>query len=121
MVTLLLAFFTAFISLNPDPQPVVQWLDETTYDFGTMEQGVPKSVSFSFKNISTQPIVLETVRTSCGCTAAEWPEAPIEPGATGAVSIEYDAYRAGAFKKKITVFFDRQKKAEVLWIKGTVR
>jgi hypothetical protein len=120
MNTLILALFTAFFQLTADPQPIVQWLNDTAYDFGTMEQGVPKSVSFSFKNISDQPIVLETTRTTCGCTAAEWTESPIEPGQTGAVTIEYDAYRKGSFKKKITVFFDRQRKPEVLWISGTV-
>jgi hypothetical protein len=120
MNVLLLAIFITFFNPPADPQPVVQWLNDTAYDFGTMEQGVPKSVSFSFKNISNQPIVLETTRTTCGCTAAEWTETPIEPGKTGAVTIEYDAYRKGRFKKKITVFFDQQRKPEVLWISGTV-
>ncbi|MGI9159567.1 MAG: DUF1573 domain-containing protein [Saprospiraceae bacterium] len=120
MTTLLIAVCTVFLHLSADPQPIVQWLNDTTYDFGTMEQGVPRSVSFSFKNRSNQTIVLETTRTTCGCTAAEWTETPIEPGQTGAVTIEYDAYRKGRFKKKITVFFDRQKKPEVLWISGIV-
>lgn len=99
---------------------VVKWLAETDFDFGVLEQGSTSSVTFSFRNILGEPIVLQTVRTSCGCTAADWPQAPIEPDSTGTVLIEFDADRLGSFRKKITVFFDKQRKAEVLHISGEV-
>lgn len=119
----LLLAILAFISANTatDPRPgVVKWTTETDHDFGTLRQGRTATFTFTFQNALEEPIVLETVRTTCGCTAAEWTEAPVEAGQSGEVVIEYSADRRGDFKKKITVFFDKQRKAETLWIRGTV-
>jgi hypothetical protein len=79
-------------------------------------------VKYTFRgvNISDRPILLQTVRTTCGCTAAEWTEEAIPPGDTASVRIEYDTFKQGAFRKKVMVFFDAQRKPEVLWVSGMV-
>ena len=99
---------------------IVEWLTELDHDFQHLRQEHPKTFVFRFKNIDKQPIILQTVRTSCGCTAATWTETPIAPGETGQIEVEYDAYQKGEFRKKIRVFFDRQRKPEILWIHGEV-
>lgn len=106
--------------LHPETGSVVAWLTETEHDFGEVKPGSTVKCTFTFRNANAEPIVLQTVRTTCGCTAAEWPEAPIAPGDTGDIRIEFDGNRGGAFRKKITAFFDKQRKAEVLWIQGEV-
>ncbi|MEM1325215.1 MAG: DUF1573 domain-containing protein [Bacteroidota bacterium] len=98
----------------------ISWLDEPQYDFGWMAQGKPQTHLFHFKNTSTDSIRVETIRTTCGCTAPTWSEVPIPPDSTGVIAIEYDAQRTGYFKKKIKVFFDKQRKAEILLIEGFV-
>lgn len=108
------------VQIDNGKAPIVEWLTERDHDFQHLRQEHPKTFVFRFKNIDTQPIVLQTVRTSCGCTAATWTEAPIPPGGTGEIEVEYDAYQRGEFSKKIRVFFDRQRKPEILWIRGEV-
>ncbi|MDO8366609.1 MAG: DUF1573 domain-containing protein, partial [Saprospiraceae bacterium] len=108
------------LSLPQAKPPIVEWLTERDQDFQHLRQEHPKTFVFRFKNIDKEPIMLQTVRTSCGCTAATWTETPIAPGEIGEVVIEYDAYQRGEFKKKIQVFFDRQRKPEILWIHGEV-
>lgn len=110
----------AGLNIESIKPPVVEWLTEKDHDFQHLRQEHPKTFVFRFKNIDTQPIVLQTVRTSCGCTAAVWTETPIAPGATGQIEVEYDAYQRGEFRKKIRVFFDRQRKPEILYIHGEV-
>jgi uncharacterized protein (UPF0128 family) len=100
--------------------PVVEWLTERDHDFQHLRQEHPKTFVFKFKNIDTVPILLQTVRTSCGCTAATWTEESIPSGGTGQIEVEYDAYQRGEFRKKIRVFFDRQRKPEILYIHGEV-
>jgi hypothetical protein len=102
------------------PTALLEWLTETDHDFGTLKKDHPAWFAFKYKNISNAPLVLETVRTTCGCTAASWTEEAILPGETGVINIEYDAYHGGTFRKKIKVFFKEQKKAETLWIGGDV-
>lgn len=99
---------------------VVTWLTETEHDFGPVRAGSTVRYTFKFQNARSEPIVLQTVRTTCGCTAAEWTETPLAPGENGEILIEFDADHEGSFRKKITVFFDKQRKAEVLWIMGVV-
>ncbi len=101
--------------------PAVKWITEQEHDFGDMRQGRPQVFVFQFQNISPDTMLLQTVRTSCGCTAANWTESPLAPGDNGEVRIEYDAYQGGDFDKKIRVFFDVQRKPEILRIKGTVK
>jgi hypothetical protein len=105
---------------SPVGQPVVEWLTPREHDFGEIRRERPVWATFRFKNLDNEPIVLQTARTTCGCTAASWTETPVEPGEVGEIRVEYDAYRAGDFSKKIKVFFDRQRKPEVLKIKGVV-
>lgn len=99
---------------------VIEWQTETDHDFGEIRAGSLTRFVFKFKNIDNQPIVVETVRTTCGCTAAQWPTEPVLPGATGDIVIEYDSEKKGIFRKKIRVFFDRQKRAEILFVEGEV-
>ncbi len=120
---LMLVLFPTTEFLTPDfagqtPDAKLSWLTEQDHDFGMIKQGRPVKFIFQFKNTGTSPLTLETVRTTCGCTAAQWTETPIAPGETGDITVEYDAYQGGSFRKKIRVFFEERKKAEILWIRG---
>lgn len=107
---------------TPPPAPkVVEWMTEQHYDFGDIPIGRAVIHVFRFKNISPDTILLQTVRTTCGCTAVRYPETPIAPGAIGDLTVEFDAAQGGSFEKKIRVFFDRQRKPDFLWIEGEVR
>lgn len=99
---------------------VVSWLTEQDHDFGEVPAGKTVHFLFRYKNITAEPLLLQTVRTSCGCTAAEWTEEPVAPGETGQVLIEFESSQQGDFRKKIRVFFNHQRKAEILWIQGEV-
>ena len=74
---------------------------------------------FEFKNTSKKAAVITNVQTSCGCTAADRPEAPIRKGKKGFIKVHYDTKRVGAFTKTITVFSNVGDPI-VLTIKGTV-
>ncbi len=114
-----LLLFT-YTTPTPPPVPKITWLTEQDHNFGDLKQGRPVEFAFQFSNSTPDTLHLQTVRTTCGCTAATWTETPIAPGATGAINIEYDAYQQGSFNKKIKVFFDTQRKPEILFIHGNV-
>jgi hypothetical protein len=123
MQFILLSISLFFLAAPPEGRQttsLIEWQTETDHDFGALQKDHPAWFAFKFKNISKAPIVIETVRTTCGCTAASWTEDAISPGETGTINIEYDAYHGGAFHKKIKVFFKEQRKAEALSISGEV-
>ena len=105
----------------PGTGNIVTWLTETEHDFGEVRAGSTVQFIFKFQNKLTEPIVLQNVRTTCGCTAADWPETPVAAGEAGEIRVEFDGDHGGAFRKKITVFFNKQRKPEVLWIQGVVQ
>jgi len=81
----------------------IQWIDSSK-NYGTINEGQVLEVSFRFKNTGDKPLVIEDVRPTCGCTAANPPKEPILPGAEGVINASFDSKsRPGMNKKDITV------------------
>jgi hypothetical protein len=118
MMNHFLLIFLFLCSFQTDS--VVEWLTPVDHDFGDLKLNVPATVDFRFKNTSEEAIIIDNVRSTCGCTASEWEEEAIAPGEEGLIKIEYDARKPGFFYKKITVFFSNQRKPEKLSISGFV-
>lgn len=74
---------------------------------------------FEFKNTGKTPILIQNVQTSCGCTTAEKPSEPIQPGKKSKISVKYDTKRVGDVHKTITVTTNVGEPI-VLTIKGKV-
>lgn len=94
-------------------------LKETRYDFGKIQQGKPVTHIFEVVNTGKEPLQIENVQASCGCTTPEWSHDPIAPGATKKITVGYNAAAKGAFEKTITVFYNSGK-TKLLYIKGEV-
>jgi hypothetical protein len=94
---------------------------KTEFDFGKLQQGIPKKISFYFKNTGDFPLLIQHVETSCGCTRPQWPKYPVKPGKSAEIKLSYDAKKAGRFLKTITVFCNTKKGMHKLKIKGEVQ
>ena len=94
--------------------------EATEYDFGELELNADGNCSFDFSNSGETPLVIQNVKTSCGCTVPQWPKKPIKPGKSGTVEIIYDTSHPGMFSKTVTVFYNGQDSPLSLTIKGSV-
>jgi len=94
--------------------------DKLVHDFGTMEKGGDASCVFTFKNITKKPVTLTNVKTSCGCTAADWPKEPVAKKKKASIKVKYDSNRVGKFTKTIKVYIDGEENPIQLEIKGTI-
>lgn len=63
---------------------------ETAHNFGKVKQGEVLVHEFVFKNEGDEPLVVERVETTCGCTAALLSEQKIDPGKEGRVKTTFD-------------------------------
>lgn len=108
------------LSLAFSSVAVVQWHTDTEHDFGDIPQGQAATHYFEFTNISADTMLIDNVRTTCGCTAPDWTYDPILPDSSSTIKVVFDAKKEGYFYKKITVFFSNQRKAEKLYIGGYV-
>ena len=68
--------------------PVLQFTD-TVHDFGTIPGAGEVSYDFAFTNTGKAPLVISDIRTSCGCTVADFPRDPVLPGEGGALKVRF--------------------------------
>jgi len=85
-------------------------LDETRVqlknDFvnlGKLSLSTTKCVTFQLKNTGKQPLIIHSVKTSCGCTTAKYDKKPIIQGETTTVVLEYKPNSLGYFTKTADV------------------
>jgi len=74
-------------------------IDRHDFDFGQVYQGEKVSHTFRFSNLGDEPLHIEKVRTSCGCTAALLSEMEIPPGEGGEIETTFDS---GRFRGPVT-------------------
>jgi hypothetical protein len=94
--------------------------ETTEHDFGTLPQGGNGTFEFIFKNTGKDPLVLNNVRSSCGCTVPEWPKGPVKKGDKGVIKVSYNTRITGNFSKSISVYSNAGEGPVVLIIKGKV-
>jgi Protein of unknown function (DUF1573) len=68
----------------------IQWIDSIK-DYGKITEGQKLEVLYRFKNTGNKPLIIESVRPSCGCTVADPPKEPVAPGAEGEIKGSFDS------------------------------
>lgn len=87
------------------------------HDFGTIKEGEKVFWNFRFTNTGNIPLIINRVKTDCGCTAPDYPRTPIAPGEEGAIKVTFDSKgRLGKQIKRITVLSNSERPTNVLTI-----
>ncbi len=91
------------------------------HDFGTIEAGEKVSHLFTFKNSSSEPLVINSVKGSCGCTVPEWSKEPVAPGSEGQIEVFFNSKgKSGQQTKTVTINANGESQPIVLTIKAQV-
>ncbi|MBD8390258.1 DUF1573 domain-containing protein [Dysgonomonas sp. BGC7] len=95
---------------------------ETVHEFGKVsEDAGTVSCEFKFKNAGTAPLIIQSVKTSCGCTTPNYTKEPILPGKEGSIKVTYSTVgRVGTFNKEVTIFTNVPDSIYKVNIKGEV-
>ncbi len=77
---------------------------ETTFDFGTVQEGQPLSHTFVIENRGGQALKIEEVDPDCACTVPDYDES-IPPGGKGKVTLTIRPFTVlNKFRKKTVVY-----------------
>jgi hypothetical protein len=116
----LLAGFAFFAAVGiASAQTII--VDKEKADYGTVKTGSDGHRYFAVKNVGDKPLILSSVKASCGCTTPEWDNKPILPGKTSQIKVGYNTGIKGFFSKQVEVFSnDPANSRIVLKIEGTV-
>jgi hypothetical protein len=96
--------------------------DDDMHNFGNIKEvDGPVSFTFNFTNTGSEPLIIQNVQPSCGCTTPEWSKEPVIPGGKGYVKATFNpAGRPGVFSKSILVVNNSAQNQVVLKITGEV-
>jgi hypothetical protein len=72
-------------------------------DFGTISEVEQHHASFHFTNTGSQPLIIEQVKTSCGCTSAKLAKQQYAPGESGQIDIALNHAAPGNAPKIVNV------------------
>lgn len=122
MKKVLTILFIGLVSLGLNAQEKVAKIEFKTdvIDYGTIEKGSDGIRVFEFTNTGNAPLIISSVRSTCGCTVPKKPKGPIMPGETGEIQVKYDTNRVNPIRKTITVISNADTPTVALKIKGLV-
>jgi len=93
----------------------------TEVDFGKHKEGEILDTVFVFTNVGEAPLIISKVRTSCGCTASDWPRDPVRPGEKGRIAVRFNTrHKTGKQVKTITIHSNEKQLTRVLKIKAQI-
>lgn len=92
----------------------------TTYDFGKTRVGAPVAYEFRFTNTGLAPLIISSVKASCGCTVTAYTKDPVEHGASGFVRATYNAAQKGVYSKTVAVSANTPEGIINLTVKGEI-
>jgi len=103
--------YTPPANVAPVPKPPSQPATYLAWDAESKEYsakpGEPSAhFTFNLTNVSKEVVLINSVRTSCGCTVAQLPEQPLHlaPGTNGPINVTVNlAGKSGTIMKSVTV------------------
>ena len=100
--------------------PVIE-MQETSYDFGEMQQGESVTHDFVLKNTGEAALIISAAKGSCGCTVPQWPKTPISKGEKATIKVTFNsAGKSGKQSKTVTLVTNAIPNTKVLTINGNV-
>ena len=95
---------------------------DSLFDFGTINEGEVVSHDFTFTNTGKSPLIISGADGSCGCTVADYPREPLQPGKTGTIPVKFNsAGKPGHQEKSVTLKTNTARGTHLLFIKGEVK
>ncbi|SES74516.1 DUF1573 domain-containing protein [Prevotella sp. kh1p2] len=104
--------------LNLSAQQIT--VQQDVIDCGQIMFRKPFAVEYDLQNTDTKPLAIREVRTSCGCTAVDYPHSPIPAGEHFKVRAVYDAKQMGHFLKQIGLYAGASNQPVMLSLRGVV-
>lgn len=124
MKAFILIFLSVLINLSANCQQKGANIsfDTESHNFGKIDE-VKGTVTYvyNFTNTGSDPLILQNVQPSCGCTTPEWSKKPVVPGGKGFIKATFNpAGRPGPFAKSISVVSNAANSPVVLKFSGEV-
>ena len=121
LLLLAVILLTANVALA-EPMPRIE-TEQPIFDFGEVMRGQLVEHTFVFKNVGDAELVIDRVKSTCGCTGVLLSEKNIPPGGKGNVKATFNSSRfKGAIHKKVLIYSnDPSGQPATFTVKGVVK
>lgn len=117
-----LPYDTAASVVAPGPPTTTIDYEAVEIDFGKVREGKIVEKTFWFRNTGAESLLIENVRSSCGCTVPEWPKEPVPPGGRGKIVVRFDTKgKYGEQRKRVIVTANTNPRETFLELSGKVK
>jgi hypothetical protein len=117
----IIAAGTSTLAFSVEGQPKIVF-EQPNFAFGNVIQGKKVEHVFTFTNRGDAPLIIERIRSSCGCTVAENSTRQIAPGKKGEIKATFDSTNFAATVTKTLYVHtnDPQTPVATLTLTGTI-
>lgn len=99
----------------------IMHFDDTSYNFGTVNEGEKLVHEFTFTNTGKTPLMISGAIGTCGCTVTDYPREPIAPGKTAIMKTIFNTEgKPGHQEKGITISANTEIGTQYLSIQADV-
>ncbi|NBC24576.1 MAG: DUF1573 domain-containing protein [Bacteroidetes bacterium] len=106
--------------IDPKTLPNLEF-EEDHYTYDTLQEGDVIEHVFTFTNTGQSALLISSVKSSCGCTVADYPDAGIQPGETGEIKATFNSTdKKGPQINEINIYSNAYPNQHNLTISGYV-
>jgi hypothetical protein len=101
------------------PETTVEVLQPSLEVLG-LKVGEVSQAGFVLRNTGRVPLVINDIKSSCGCTVPDWDKSPVKPGEETQVRVEIKPEELGYFHKTIDVYCNIKDSKIQLTVTGNI-
>lgn len=94
-------------------EPTIMF-DKTFFNYGDVKQGGNGVAEFVVRNSGGGLLIINNVKTSCGCTEVDFPQHPLSSGESAVIKVKYNTNIVGEIKRSIVVNSNDAKTPKVI-------
>ncbi|MBI3518312.1 MAG: DUF1573 domain-containing protein [Bacteroidetes bacterium] len=108
--------------VKSNTQKAIISITNTDVNLGNVTIGEVKKIKYYVKNISSTPLIIDSVSSSCVCTIAEYPRKPILQNDSGLIIANFESKKGlqGYFSKSVVMLANTNPAFTVLNFKGNL-
>jgi P pilus assembly chaperone PapD len=88
LTVIVAAFLSGFGAAQAQPKLMIQ---KTEFELGTIYNGDIVRTPITITNTGNEPLHIESVRTSCGCTTVKEPKKTLKPGESETFEVQFNS------------------------------
>lgn len=123
-ITTLIITFTLFACTNNDKKMSYKKTNieckDTIVELGKIPISFKKDTFISLKNTGKEPLIINKVTSTCGCTVANWDKAPTLPQVTTIITVGVQRFEKGFFSKELCIHCNSEQSPIIIKIRGTI-